>query len=344
MEVGRFDKNLRKGPAKPKNGGQFAPGMVKNFKKLPKEMRKIAESGFSKFSHEAMSQLNEAGVSVRFVKAELGEGAGGRYIDRGEIIELYVKPDDPHTESYLIHELVHAMDRIKLRQESSPGRRLLTTTLQDSFSSRNDPKLRELHLDYAKRTLPSVGQEMAQYLRENPQVKGKPLQAGARSYDWNLEENKLTLKERDKATRYMEAVHPSLNMGVLGAVGAFAAVAVGVAASAPLIGGLVALPLVALGAKNLASAFRSIKDERALVGHKSDGVEVSENQTVFHLDQELSSEQKNTTVYATLNRRPEEYLAESMTEYLRSDESRDSLQERDPEMFEYCKSWNIASF
>ena len=325
----------------PKHGGQFAQAMVKNYSKLPEDLQKVARSSFSKFSHQAMADLQESGITVRFVKPQEGEGAGGRYIDRGEVIEIYVDPKDRHAEAYLIHELIHAADRLKFRKENSPLKRALTTSLRDTFSSRQDNELRKLHLDYAKRTLPSVGQKMADFIAGQDSMEEKPLLAGARSYDWSIKGDTLELKERNKFMSTFQALHPSLNMGIVGTALGVTAAALGIGAAAPLIGGAVALPLLIFGGKNLVSSFRAYQDERALVGFESDKVKVTDDGMSIKLNQTLGPEEISTTAYATLNRQPEEYLAESMTEFMRTEESRSSLKERDPLMYEYCKNWNI---
>ena len=136
---------------------------------------------------------------------------------------------------------------------------------------------------------------------------------------------------------------PTATGGVLSTAIGLAALTVGASAGATLIGGAIALPLVAFGLSRLSATASAVKDERALIGYKDDKVTVGDGKMTFQLDQPLPETAQPTTVYATLSRRPEEYLAESMTEYLRSNESRDSLKRRDPEMFEYCKEWNIAA-
>ena len=60
------------------------------------------------------------------------------------------------------------------------------------------------------------------------------------------------------------------------------------------------------------------------------------------LDRQTDTDQSPTSAYATLNRQPEEYLAESMTVYLESDESREKLKENDPSIHDYCERWNLA--
>lgn len=327
----------------PKNGGEFTVSMVSGFKNLPREYQKLARDGFSKFSHQAMADLHKSGVSVRFVKPLPGDTAGGRFIDRGNQIEIYAEAQDPHAEAYLIHELVHAADRLKFQKENSLASRLLTTSRRDAFSSRQDPELCRLHLDYAKRTLPSVGQEIASYLRARPQdQQAKPVIAGGKAYDWSLTESTLELKERHRALNTLEALQPSLNMGVLGGFLGVTALALGIGAAAPLVGAAVAVPLLVFGAKNLLSTHKTLQDERALIGHQSENVTVRPDGMTFKLNQKLAPAEQATSVYATLDRQPEEYLAESMTEFLQSAQNRASLKARDPEMHDYCQSWNLA--
>ena len=317
--------------------------MVGNFKKLPKELQKVATSAFSKFDYQTVQSLLNTDLRITFAKPELDDVAGGRFNETRNTIELYVDPQNTkHAEAYLIHEMVHAVDRLKHKTGAGLVQKLMTPAA-DSFASRQDPELRRLHQEYAKRSLPGVGQQLADFARAHPQTGGKPLLAGARSYDWQIDDDQLKLKERDRGLRLMESTIPTATGGVVSTALGLAALTIGISAGATLVGGAVALPLMAFGLSRLGATATAVKDERALVGHKDDMVQVRDGEMTFKIDQSLPESAQPTTAYATLSRRPEEYLAESMTEFLRSQETRESLQRRDPEMYEYCKGWNIAA-
>lgn len=317
--------------------------MVSNFKKLPKELQKVAASAFSKFDYQTVDSLRNTDLRITFARPELDDVAGGRFNETHNTIELYVDPQNTkHAEAYLIHEMVHAVDRLKHKNESGLMKKLITPAA-DGFSSRQDPELRRLHQEYAKRSLPGVGQQLADFARANPKTIGKPILAGARSYDWQIDDDQLKLQERDRSLRLMESTMPTATGGVVGTALGLAALTVGISAGATLIGGAVALPLLAFGLSRLGATAKSVRDERALIGHQDDNVQVGDGQMTFKIDRSLPQSAQPTTAYATLSRRPEEYLAESMTEFLRSRETRESLQQRDPEMYEYCKGWNIAA-
>lgn len=314
--------------------------MVRNFKKLPPELKKAARAAFSKFSVQTVQALQTEGLQVTFCRAELDE-AGGRFNPQNKTIEIFVQPGDKHTEAYLIHEMVHSVDHLRHKNETSTPTRLLTPQ-SDRFASRQDPELRDLHLQYAKKSLPGVGREIADFLKSHPELKGKTVKAGGREYNWKMDGKSLRLDEKNRALRGLEATSAPLTLGVVTTALGAAAMAVAAAAGSVLTGGLIGVPLVVFGAKHLASAATALRDERALVGYEDSGVQVDASGMTLPLDAPTSSESEPTTVYASLSRRPEEYLAESMTEYLRSPETRKSLEERDPDMYSYCEAWNLA--
>lgn len=324
---------------RPVDGAAFVADMVKNYKSLPKELQQSARTALSKFSADTMRALKDSGHQIAFCQADAGGGAGGMVNSRNNLIQLFVKPGDPHTESYMIHELVHAVDRLRFRQEKGVVDKALAGDA-DCFLSRQDPKLHELHLNYAKRSLPAVGRQIAEFAAKHPEAKDKTIQAGGREYNWKLQDQKLELQEHDRATRTLEATYPYLiKGGLLTAIGG-AALTVAVSAGALAVGGLIAAPLLAVGVKRLAAGVRAYRDEKALDGFQNAAVQVSPGgKLTFDLEQ--TPEIEATTAYATLNRRPEEYLAESMTEYLRSPQTRESLKQRDPDMYEYCQAWNL---
>jgi hypothetical protein len=330
-------------PAKqPPNGGAYAVKMVRNYSKLPKELQKAARSAFSKFSAEAVRDLQGSGHFVQFSTPHHGGAAGGMINSRNNMIEMFVEPGDPHTESYLIHEMVHAVDRQRFRKENGVLSRAMAGEA-DCFISRQDPKLKDLHLNYAKRSLPAVGRKMAEFARENPELKERRISAAAREYEWKLNDDQLELKEHNKALNTIESLSPYLIKGGLMTTIGAAALTVAAGAGALAVGGLIAAPLLTVGVKRLAAGWQAYKDDKALQGFKNEAVQVDSGGRIsFDLGKTASDEIEPTTVYATLNRKSEEYLAESMTEYLRSPESRDSLKERDPEMHSYCEGWKLA--
>ena len=149
----------------PSHGGSLAPSMVRNFKKLPKDLQKVATAAFSKFDYQTIESLRQTDLHITFARPELDSVAGGRFNPTHNTIELYVDPNaTKHAEAYLIHEMVHAVDRLKHQDDSGLVRKLLTPAA-DGYASRHDSKLRRLHEEYAKRSLPGVGRQLADFAR-----------------------------------------------------------------------------------------------------------------------------------------------------------------------------------
>lgn len=324
--------------AAPSHGGSYAPKMVRGFKKLPAAQQKTIRRAFSKFSREAVESLIESDHSLVVRKGKPGMLAG-LYDGKDKLITIYADPDCEEAEHTIIHEMVHALDRVKFTKDRGLVSRLVTPE-RERDHSRHDSELQKLHTDYSQRTLPHFGQRVADAV-DLSQGKGD-IAVGARHYNWKHKDGVLELKESSPAAlRYFEFAGDAIKKGIVCGLGAAFGCMIGFG-GAPLLGAAVALPLATYAIGHLKSAAKSIANERALNGYKDSQVEVSGRKMTFQLNQELTEDQKMTSSYATIERQQEEYLAESMTHFLRSPESRESLKKRDPLMHDYCESWNIA--
>lgn len=321
------------------HGGSFAPKMVLGFKKLSPGQQKVVRKAFSKFSKEAVESLWESDHSVLIRKGKPGMCAG-LYDSKDKQIIIYADPEGhPEDEHTIIHEMVHALDRVKFKKERGLVTRLITPD-RESDHSRHDPELRQLHQDYSTRSLPHFGEKLAE--KVNLESGSGEVAYDGRRYNWKNSKNGFEVKGKSPAAfRYLEFAGDAIKKGIACGLGAAFGALIGFG-GAPILGAVVAAPLAVFAVQHLRSAAKSISNERSLVGHQDSHVKISTNKMTFQLDQELEESQKMTSSYATVERQPEEYLAESMTQYLRSDKSRKSLKERDPKMHDYCESWKLA--
>ena len=338
MKVSR-NQTLNSHKSSPSHGGSYAPKMVRGFKKLPPAQQKIMRRAFSKFSKEAVESLWKSDHSVVVRKGKPGM-LGGLYDGKDKVITVFADPagcdQDEHT---VIHEMVHALDRVKFQKDRGLVTRLITPE-RERDHSRHDPLLKELHTSYSERTLPALGKRLADSV-DLGAGKGE-VGLDGRRYNWKLKDGALEVKGASPSTfRYLEFAGDALKKGIACGLGAALGCMIG-AGGAPLLGIAVAVPLATYAVGHLGSAAKSISNERSLVGYEDSQVKVGGNTMTFQLNPELTESQKMTSSYATVERQPEEYLAESMTQFLRSPESKESLKVRDPQMHDYCETWNIA--
>ena len=159
MQVSRINSQKALAP-KPKNGASFAPKMVRGFKKLPPAQQKIIRRAFSKFSQEAVESLWKTDHSMVIRKGKPGM-LGGLYDGKEKEITIFADPEGcPEDEHTIIHEMVHALDRVKFQKDRGLVTRLLTPE-RERDHSRHDPELKKLHTAYSERSLPGLGKRFA---------------------------------------------------------------------------------------------------------------------------------------------------------------------------------------
>ncbi len=256
---------------------------------------------------------------------------------RFKLVDVEVKADgDPQAEKAVVHELVHVYSKVKFQEENGFLTRLLTPE-HEQDATRHDPVLSDLHDRYTERTLPALGQDIVD--RHPGQSEGKIWRAG-HNFKFRVEDDVLKLRHTTPALfrALSSPAGVSLKKGLLAlAGGAFVAGAVA-SGGALVAAGVLSLPLFTFGVQHM----RSVGNERRMAGFESDQVKVQGGTYEIQLNQKLTPQQQMTSAYATLQHQPEEYHAESMTDYLMV-EKRPGLKERDQEMHDYCRSWNIAS-
>lgn len=347
LTVGNIAKTVQQNKARPNHGAEYAKKLVARYDKLPKEHQQDAAKALSQFSKESLEKLRKSGNRILIRRGEEGL-LHGRYDSKEKIIHVFAAPvQDSGADETITHETVHALANAKWEDENGVLTQLVTPDRDKDFS-RHDPKLRKLHKEYIQRTLVGVGHQIADSVDlKSGATKGKKWMAG-RNLKWKKTEDGIEFRESGGMLgRIAEFAGTDLKKGVLyGALGVAAVAAIGGVVGPAAVGvaavmGLGGGALIANGVKHLASAARSIRNEFAVSGHKSDQVEISGTRIKVKLDGDLKPEQKPTSTYATIQRQPEEYLAESMVDFLAGGDTREQLKERDPKMHDYCMDWNI---
>lgn len=312
---------------------QLVPGWAQ----LPADVREVAHGALSKFNEQTLRDFVQDGVKVHMRRPDPGnDRIGGTQNPLSKAVEVWLDPSNfnpEHVEAYLIHELVHSADRIRGRRAMGPLKKL-ATTFQDQYESRQDDRVRDMQHDYTRRSLPGLARQVADFAARNPDKLDRNLVMADRDYKVRMDApDRLVMTEQNRFVSKYKAAGPSLGIGLMTSA---------IGASLCLLSPLVGLPIVAFGAKHLVSAGRALKDDAALDGYSEPGITVKGGEFQLQVPDTVTIERSTTTPYATLSMRPEEYFAESMTEYLRSESSRHNLALRDPNMHQYCQEWNLG--
>ena len=298
---------------------------------MPEAVRHEVQEALLSFNQEALEGLHTQGV--RFSMGNPSQYIGGNYNPWTRHIKLSEPTNSEgwkHLRSYVLHESVHALDHRDGRRQMGPLKRLLTPAW-DEFASGHDPKLGQMYSGYVKRSMVDLSYQISQ--RSQP---SKEIDFHCRTYRVKIEGNspqRLLMEESEPLETLLSAAGPSLTPAVIGAGLGLGLTAAGL----PLVG----LPLLALGLPHLYSCAKGIQRDTQL-GSFSEGPLVSQRSGwQMDLPQEAPKPSMITS-YATLTRKPHEYLAEAMADFLHSPELRQKLLERDPEMYQYClaKGWH----
>ena len=331
---------------RPKRGVEFAPRLISRFEKLPEETKKAAQSALSKFPRPFLEKLEETDHRIVYTKGKEGWAAGS-YDARDKIIYIAADPKgDSLSKETLLHETTHALCRVGWDEQNGFLKRLITPSREKDLA-RHDPELLKLHQEYRNRSLAGFGQSLSDTIDfRGAEDKGET-RMGGRTFRYERSDKEITFSEKGTALgRIHEHARTDLSQGTLMSLGgalSFGAMAGATGPVAATVMAAIAIPLFVKGALAIRSGIRSAMREVGRPKSQSDSVKVSGKKVTVQLNQEIKPENKLTSSYAHTERQPEEYLAESMTMFLKDEESRATLKEGDPAMHDYCENWNILS-
>ncbi|MGE0495793.1 MAG: hypothetical protein AB7S38_41695 [Vulcanimicrobiota bacterium] len=293
-------------------------------KKLPDWIKADAKKALESFRPDLQARLREAGVRITFTK---DPNQGGTFNPLTK--EITVLADDrKNMRTYLLHELTHAVDYLEGRADLGLAGRV-ATPFSAQYFSRRDPNLAELHKNSVRRAHRQLAYDVQQ-----ARLKGKTdftdLPFPYRACQVEEKDGRLLMTETasSRIQRFYVNAGPSLPIAAaINAVGVTLSLA-----GAPLIG----VPVLALGAKYTAEVVKAWRRENDLATFADD--QIISRPGFIEATIPDQNPDSMISAYAATERRPEEYLAEAMADYLHSPEKRAHLLKVDPDMHAYCQN------